>query len=176
MGRLPLLFLTSFERVGIAGYQSLTRVHIAYCDMATDRQQRSCDVVCEHHVLTISRVEHRNSALSDALRTVPNFVVGGWARMYNTAATLLQGVKADTDAKVLKAEFSLNWTGTYNDHAVSPAPSADTPNGSSPGAKLLYLDLHSDMPGSDVRMLTGASRYNAASPAPTLATGATSRN
>ena len=30
--------------------------------------------------------------------------------MYNTAATIRQGAKTDTDAKVLKAKLSLNWT------------------------------------------------------------------
>ena len=63
------------------------------------------------------------------------------------AATIHQGVKTDTDAKVLKANLSLNWTGPYNAHAVGLCPSADTQEGSPLGSKLFYLDLHSDMPG-----------------------------
>ena len=50
MGRLPRLFLTIFERTWVAGHQSLPRDHLAYCDLATDRQQPS---------LTVSRVERR---------------------------------------------------------------------------------------------------------------------
>ena len=44
------------------------------------------------------------------MRPVPKFAVGGWVWVYNTAATICQGVKTDTDAKVLKAKLSLNWT------------------------------------------------------------------
>ena len=41
MGRLPRLLLTVFERKGVAGHQGLARDHLAYCDLAADRQQ-SC--------------------------------------------------------------------------------------------------------------------------------------
>ena len=86
----------------------MAREHLAYCDVATDRQQRAYDIVREHHALTVSRVERRNSALSDALRAVLKFAVGGWVWVYNTAATIRQGAKMDADAKVLKAKLSLN--------------------------------------------------------------------
>ena len=33
--------------------------------------------------------------------------------MYNSASTIPQGVKANTDAKVLKAKLALKWTGPY---------------------------------------------------------------
>ena len=33
--------------------------------------------------------------------------------MYSSASTIHQGVKANTDAKVLKATLALNWTGPY---------------------------------------------------------------
>ena len=55
-------------------------------------------------------MERRNSALSDALRPVSKFTVGGWVLVYSTAATIRQDAKTDTDAKVLKAKLSLNWT------------------------------------------------------------------
>ena len=77
MGRLPRLPLTIFERNGVTGCQSLARDHFAYCDLVTDRQQRAYDIVREHHALAVSRVECRNSALSDALRPVLKFAVGG---------------------------------------------------------------------------------------------------
>ena len=53
MGRLPRLPQTVFERAGVAGYQSLARDHLAYCDLATGRQQRANDIVCKHHALTL---------------------------------------------------------------------------------------------------------------------------
>ena len=59
----------------------------------------------------------------------------------NTAATIRQGAKTDTDAKVLEAKLSLNWTVPYKVLAVGPCTPAETPDGSSLGAKLLYLDV-----------------------------------
>ena len=70
MGRLPHLPLTLFERTRVPGHQSLARDYLALCDLATDRQQRAYDSVREHHPHTVSRVERRNSALSDAFRLV----------------------------------------------------------------------------------------------------------
>ena len=77
MGRPPRLARTIFERTGVFDHQSLARDHLAYRDLATDRQQPAYDIVREHHALSVSRVERRNSALSDALRVVPKFPVGG---------------------------------------------------------------------------------------------------
>ena len=71
--------------------------------------------------------------------------------MYNSASTIRQGVKANTDPKVLKAKLALNWTGPYNVLAVGPCSSADIPDGSPLRDNLLYLDLPSDLPGSDAR-------------------------
>ena len=101
MGRLPRLPLPFFERTEVAGHQSLARDNLAYCDLATDRQQREYDIVREHHAVTISRVERRNSAQSDTLHLVPQKIdVGGWVWVYNTTATICDGPKTDADAKV----------------------------------------------------------------------------
>ena len=150
IGILPRLPLTVFERTGVAGHQSLVRDHLAYSDLATDRQQRANDIVRKHHVLTVSRVNRRNSALADVLRPAPKFAVGGWAWVYNSASTIRQGVEANTDAKV-EVKIALNWTGSYKVLAVGPCSSADTPDGSPLGDNLLYLDLPSGLPGSDAR-------------------------
>ena len=37
-GILPRLPLTIFDITGVVGHHSLTRDHLAYCDLATDRQ------------------------------------------------------------------------------------------------------------------------------------------
>ena len=71
--------------------------------------------------------------------------------MYNTAATIHQGAKTDTDGKVLKAKLSLDWTGPHKVLAVGPCTPVYAPDGSPLGDKLLYLDLPSDMPGADAR-------------------------
>ena len=88
MGRLLRLPLTIFERTGVGGHQDSARDHVAYCNLANNRQQRVYDMVRERHSLTVSHVELRISAPSDALRPVPNFAVGGWVRVYNTAAAV----------------------------------------------------------------------------------------
>ena len=79
MGTPPRLPLTVFDRTGVVGHQSLARDHLAYCDLTTDRQKRAYDIVRAHHALTVSRVNRRNSALTDALRPAPNFATHGWA-------------------------------------------------------------------------------------------------
>ena len=78
--------------------------------------------------------------------------------MYNAAVTIRQRAKPDTDAKVLKAKFSLNWTGPYKLLAVAPCSSVNTPDGSRLGAKLLPLDLPFDMPSGDARRRVSGQR------------------
>ena len=151
LGRLPRLPRAVFDRTGVLGHQSLARDHLAYYDLATDRQKRANDIVRAHHALTISRVNRRNSTLVDALRPAPNFAVGGWAWVYSSASTIRQGVKANTDAKVLKAKLALNWTGPYKVLAVGPCSATETPDGSPLESNLLYLDLPYDLLGSDAR-------------------------
>ena len=79
-------------RTGVVRHQSLARDHLAYCDLTTDRQKRANDIVRAHHALTVSRVNRRNSALVDALRPAPNFAVGAWAWVYNSASIIRQGM------------------------------------------------------------------------------------
>ena len=146
---LPRLPLAIFDRSGITGHPCLTRDHLAYCDLASERQQRANHIVREMHPLTVSRVQRRNSALSEGLIPIPNFFFGNCAWLYYTASAIGQVAKAGTDAKVLKAEFALNWTGPYKIYAVGPRPSSDTPDGSPRGNKLIYLDLPTDIPGAD---------------------------
>ena len=137
MGRLPRLPLTVFDRTGVVRHQSLARDHLAYSDLTTDRQKRPNDIVRAHHAPTVSRVNRRTSALADALRPAPYFAVSGWACVYNSTSTIRQGVKANTDAEVLKAKHALNWTGPYKALAVGPSSAAETPAGSPLGRNLL---------------------------------------
>ena len=96
MGSAPPSYY--FDRFGVARYQSQAGDHLAYCDLASERQQRANDIVCDMHALTVSRVERRSSALSNALSQVSHFVVGNWVSLYNTISTICQGTKAGTDA------------------------------------------------------------------------------
>ena len=149
MGRLPCHPLTVFDGSGVTGHQSLARDHLAHCNLASERQQHANDSVCEMLGLTIYRVERLNSALSDALRQVPNFVVSNWAPLYSTASTIHQGAKAGTDTKVLKTNFALNWTAPHKILTLGPSPSSDTPDGSPLWDQRLLLDLPADMPVAD---------------------------
>ena len=62
-------------------------------------------------------------------------------------------MKANTDAKVLKAKLALNWTGPYKVLDVGPCSSMETPDGSPLGDNLFYLDLLSDLSGSDLSLI-----------------------
>ena len=62
----------------------------------------------EQHSLNIALVERRNSALLDKLKHLPTYAIGDWVWVYFTAATIRQGAKVSTDAKVLKASLPLN--------------------------------------------------------------------
>ena len=159
MGRLPRLPLTVFDRIGVVGHQSLARDHLACCAFATDRQKYANDTVRAHHALTVFLVYRRNSALADALRPAPNFAVGDWAWVYNSASTVRQGVKARTDGKVLQVELALNWTGPYKILVVGPCSAAKTLDGSTLGSNLVYLDLSSDLPSSDARRRVAVERF-----------------
>ena len=161
MNRLPRLFLTMFEHRYARGHQSLTRDLLEYCDRAADRQRRAYALVREQHAFSVSRVERRNSALSDALKQLPIYTIGGWVWVYNTAATIRQGAKSGTGAKVLKEKLSLNWTGPFKVLAVGPLPFDSAPDGRPLAAKLLFLDFPNDMPGPDAHYRVSVARCKA---------------
>ena len=77
MNRLPRFPFTIFDHRYARSHQSLARGHLEYCDLAADRQRRAYALVREQHALTISRVERRNSSLSDALKQLLIYTVGG---------------------------------------------------------------------------------------------------
>lgn len=74
--------------------------------------------------------------------------MAGCGCTYITADTVHEGAKPGTDTKVLKEKLSLNWTGSFKSLTVGPSPSDFTPDGRPlVAAKVLYFNLHSDMPG-----------------------------
>ena len=79
--------------------------------------------------------------------------------MYNSASTIRQGVKANTDAKVLEAKLVLNWTGPYKTLAVDRCSAAETRDGSPLGSNFLCLDLPSNLHGSHARRRVAIERY-----------------
>ena len=103
-------------------------------------------------------MERRNSGLPDALKQLPIYTVVGRVCIYNTAATIRQGAKSGTDAKVLKEKLSLNWTGPFKILAVGPSPSDSTPDGRPLATNWYYLDLPNDMPGPDAHCRVSVDR------------------
>ena len=118
-------------------------------------------------------MNRHNSALSDVLRAVPKFAVGGWAWVYNTTATIDQGAKTDRDAKVLKAKLSLNWRAPSRSSQLAPVPPL-TPRTAPLWALSSYFFINP--PTFPVRMLAGTFWYNAASPVSIPTTMATCRS
>ena len=157
MGGPPRLPLTTFGHIGIAGRRSLSRDQLECIDLVTNRQQRPCDIVCEQHALTFSRIDHPNSPLSDDTRQVRKIVVRLGVGIYNTATTIRQDVKASPGAN------SRSIGRVIKKIAVGPCPAGNTLYGSPLGPKLLYLDLSSDNPAW---VHTDASTWRVASPVP----------
>ena len=147
IGRLPRLPFAVFDRSYGGAHRNLDRDQLACCNLAREGQQRAYELVQEQHALTVARVNGRNSALSDALLRRPKYTAGGWLWVYNTAATIRQGLRKGADNKVLKEKLSLNWTGPFKIIAVGRSSAADTPDGRPLGDKLLYLDLPSNLSG-----------------------------
>ena len=139
--------LAVFDRSYGDAHQNLDRNQLAYCDFARERQQRAYELVQEQQALTVARVNGRNSALSDALHRRPKYTAGGWVWVYNTAATIRQGLRKGADNKVLKEKISLNWTGPFKIIAVGPSSAAGTPDERPLGDNLLYLELPSNISG-----------------------------
>ena len=77
MNSLPRLPFIIFEHHYARSHQSLARDHLEYCDLAADRRRRAYALVREQHALNVSRVERRNSALSDAIKLLNIYTVRG---------------------------------------------------------------------------------------------------
>ena len=168
IGWRPRIHLTIFERTGIVGHQSLAGDHLAYCDVATDRQQGASDIVREHHALTVSLAW--NATTQPSLTHCARFPKSPFAVGCEYAIRLPPSAKARRRTRTPRSSTpssrSTGWTPTVSSQlALLPPP---TPRTALPWVLSSYiLDLPSDMPGSDV---VGAFRYNASSPAPTPTT------
>ena len=64
MGRLLRLPLSVFDPPNIGGHQRLDRGHLAYCDLATERQQSAYRLVRELHTINAPRLARRNSPVT----------------------------------------------------------------------------------------------------------------
>ena len=133
----------------MAYIESINLDQLACIDLTITSQQRAYRAVRELHAIYVSRLNRRNPSIMDALRRSRPFTIGGWAWIFNSAATIRQGAQNGTDATVLKTKLSFNWIGRFKILAVGSAPASAIPDGQPLHDKLLYFDLPSDMPGRD---------------------------
>lgn len=111
MGRLPHLPLIIIDILSIGGHQNRNRNQLAHVDLATAHPKRAYCAVREFYAIYVSRLDHHNAPLMDAVRSLHLFSVNGRARIYNSAVTIRQGTRKGTDAIVLKTKPSFNWIG-----------------------------------------------------------------
>ena len=90
------------------------------------------------------------------MHKLPTYTIGDWVWIFSTESTIRSDVRSGTDDKVLKAKLSLLWSGPLKGLAVGPCSKA--PDGSPLAAKLLYLDLPSDLPGKDSKRRVSVAR------------------
>ena len=83
----------------------------------------------------------------DDLHLCPPYSVGDWTWVYNSAATIHQGAKTNTDTTVGKTKLSLNWIGPFNVLTVDQAPASDVLDDRPLYSKLLFLDIPSGLQG-----------------------------
>ena len=112
----------------MATTRAWTEITWAYCNLVTERQQHGYRFIRERQVVTASRLARRNSPIMDVLLLSPPYTVGGWAWVYNSAATIRQGAEKDTDTIVIKTKLSLNWIRPFKILTVGPAPASDVPD------------------------------------------------
>ena len=63
LGQLPRFSFSELEPLNIGGHQSLERNHLAYINLATDRQQRAYRTVRQPYTIYVARLHHRNAPI-----------------------------------------------------------------------------------------------------------------
>ena len=144
LGRMPRLPINIIEEYVVKEHMGEKQDQLLYLDIVWERQQRAFEPVQESHLIFMSKVQRSNTKLLAILHKLPNFEVGNWVWIYNSQATVTQGVGEENSRLMTKP--SLNWTGPYKILVVGPGLG---PHGRPIADKTLYLDLSTDMPGRD---------------------------
>ena len=145
MGRLPRLPITIFERPG----SSVTRAWPATTSPTATWRPTANSV---RTISSVNTMPLQSLAWNAATQPSPTHCA------QSPKSPLAAGGATDTDAKVLKANLSLDRNGPYKVLVVGPCTPADTPDGSPLGAKVLYSDLPSGMPGEDAHRRASVQR------------------
>ena len=91
---MPWLPMTIIECV-VKGHMGEKQDQLLYLDIFRERQQRAVELVQESHLMSMS-----------ILHKLPNFEVGNWVWIYNSQATVGQGVGEDNSHLTTKLSFN----------------------------------------------------------------------
>lgn len=108
-------------------HQRLGRDELPYCDQARGRQQRVYEFVGELHALIV-RLEGRNFALINTVLLLSIFKVGDEVWVYNTAATIRQEARKNTDDMIFKAKVASSWIGPLQVLSVGRTSASASPD------------------------------------------------
>lgn len=143
IGCHPRHLISLFLPLNVGGQDSLDRDQLEYCNLAVHIQRHAYSVVRDYisiAVLALSVITPRSS------RPFYNLPMASWLG-YNNAAIIRRGAKKNTYDLVLKADFSLSWTGPFKIVNLGPAAASDAPGGRPLERKLLHLDHSTDAQG-----------------------------
>ena len=141
---MPRLPKTIIEECVVKGHMGEKQDQLLYLDIVRERQQHAFELVQESHLIAMSKLQRSNTKLLAILHKLLNFEVGNWVWIYNSQATVGQGVGEDNSH--LMTKLSSNWTGPYKILVVGPGLG---PDGRRVADKTLYLDFPTGMPGRD---------------------------
>ena len=143
LGCMPRLPMAIIEECVVKGNMGEKQDQLLYLDIVRE-MQHAFELVQESHLIVMSKLQRSNTKLLAMLHKLLNFEVGSWVRIYNSQATVGQGIGEDDSH--LMTKLSLNWAGPFKILVVGPGLA---PDGRLVADNTLYLDLSTDMPGRD---------------------------
>ena len=118
LGRMPRLIITIIEECVVKEHMGEKKDQLLHLDIVWERQQGAFEPVQESHLIAMSKIQRSNTKLFAILHKLPNFEVGNRVWIYNSQATVTQGVGEENLRLVTK--LSLNWTGPYKILVLGP--------------------------------------------------------
>ena len=89
---MPRLLITIIDECVVKGHTGEKQDQLLYLNIVRERQQRAFELVQESHLIAMSKFQRSNAKLLAILHKLPNFEVGNWVWIYNSQATVGQGV------------------------------------------------------------------------------------
>ena len=89
---MPRLLMTIIDECVVKGHTGEKQDQLLYLNVVRERQQHAFELVQESHLIAMSKFQRSNAKLLAILHKLPNFEVGNWVWIYNSQATVAQGV------------------------------------------------------------------------------------